>query len=79
MRYVNHRLKRVRQTDKNIALKLFTVGDYLLRNADHLVFMNIDFSAVSYFQTKDRMTTLDEKKILFFGYLQKNGIEEKDL
>ena len=40
-------------TDKNIALQIVSGREGIsLRNADHLVFMNIDFSAVSYFQLK---------------------------
>jgi transcriptional regulator NrdR family protein len=45
--------------------------------ADHLVFLNIDFSAVSYFQAKDRMTTMERKENTIFWIFAKNGIESK--
>ena len=65
-------------TDKNIALQIVSGREGIsLRNADHLVFMNIDFSAVSYFQAKDRMTTLERKENTIFWIFAKNGIEEK--
>jgi len=65
-------------TDKNIALQIVSGREGIsLRNADHLVFMNIDFSAVSYFQAKDRMTTLERKENTIFWVFAKDGIEEK--
>jgi hypothetical protein len=65
-------------TDKNIALQIQSGREGIsLRNADHLVFMNIDFSAVSYFQAKDRMTTLERKENTIFWIFAKDGIEEK--
>ena len=65
-------------TNKNIALQIVSGREGIsLRNADHLVFMNIDFSAVSYFQAKDRMTTLERKENTIFWIFAKNGIEEK--
>lgn len=65
-------------TNKNIALQIVSGREGIsLRNAQHLVFMNIDFSAVSYFQAKDRMTTLERKENTIFWIFAKNGIEEK--
>ena len=65
-------------TDKNIALQIVSGREGIsLKNADHLVFMNIDFSAVSYFQAKDRMTTLERKENTIFWIFAKDGIEEK--
>ncbi len=65
-------------TDKNIALQIVSGREGIsLRNADHLVFLNIDFSAVSYFQAKDRMTTLERKENTIFWIFAKDGIEEK--
>ena len=48
-----------------------------LKNADYLVALNIDFSAVTYFQFKDRMTTLDRKENTLYWVFAKNGIESK--
>lgn len=65
-------------TNKNIALQIQSGREGIsLKNADHLVFMNIDFSAVSYFQAKDRMTTLERKENTIFWIFAKDGIEEK--
>ena len=65
-------------TNKNIALQIVSGREGIsLRNADYLVFMNIDFSAVSYFQAKDRMTTLERKENTIFWIFSKDGIEEK--
>ncbi len=65
-------------TDKNIALQIVSGREGIsLKSADYLVFINIDFSAVSYFQAKDRMTTLDRKDNTIFWVFSKNGIETK--
>ena len=71
-------LKEFDATNKNIALQIVSGREGIsLRNAAHLVFMNIDFSAVSYFQAKDRMTTLERKENTIFWIFAKDGIEEK--
>ena len=50
-------------TDKNIALQIVSGREGIsLRQADCLVYMNIDFSATSYWQSRDRMTTKDRVK-----------------
>jgi hypothetical protein len=48
-----------------------------LAKADYLVMMNIQFSAVSYFQSKDRLTTKDRKENTIFWIFAKDGIEQK--
>jgi len=48
-----------------------------LSKADYLVFLNIDFSAVSYFQARDRLTTMQRKENTIFWVFSKGGIEEK--
>jgi len=45
--------------------------------ADHIVFFNIDYSAVSYFQAKDRMTTINRKTNKVFYVFSDLGLEEK--
>ena len=65
-------------TDKNIALQIVSGREGIsLAKADYLVFMNIDFSAVSYFQARDRLTTMQRKENTIFWIFSKNGIEEK--
>ena len=64
--------------DKNIALQIVSGREGIsLAQADYLVFMNIDFSAVSYFQARDRLTTMQRKENTIFWIFSKNGIEEK--
>lgn len=46
-----------------------------LKNAEYLVFYNIDFSATSYWQARDRMTTMDRKFNKVYWIFSKNGIE----
>ena len=41
----------------------------------HLVYYNIDFSATSYWQSKDRMTTKDRLKNRVYWIFSKGGIE----
>jgi hypothetical protein len=48
-----------------------------LRNADFIVFYNIDFSATSYWQARDRMTTKDRKYNKVFWIFSEGGIESK--
>lgn len=48
-----------------------------LKNADYLVYYNIDFSATSYFQSKDRMTTIDRKYNKVYWLFSKGGIEKE--
>lgn len=45
--------------------------------ADFLVFYNIDFSATSYWQGRDRMTTMDRKENIVYWICSLNGIEDK--
>lgn len=71
-------LDEFNNTNKNIALQIVSGREGIsLKNSEHLVFMNIDFSAVSYFQAKDRMTTMDRKENTIFWIFAKNGIESK--
>jgi hypothetical protein len=48
-----------------------------LKNADYLVFYSIDFSAVSYWQARDRMTTMDRLYNKVYWVFTEGSIEEK--
>jgi len=48
-----------------------------LRTADSLVYYNIDFSAVTYFQSKDRLTTMQRKENDVYWVFSRGGIEQK--
>ena len=53
-------LDEFNNTDKNIALQIVSGREGIsLKQAEALVYYNIDFSATSYWQSRDRMTTKD--------------------
>lgn len=65
-------------TDKNIALQIVSGREGLsLKNAQSLVFYNIDFSAVSYWQARDRMTVKDRAENNVYWVFSDGGIETK--
>jgi hypothetical protein len=64
-------------TSKNIALQIVSGREGIsLRNAEFLVFYNIDFSATSYWQARDRMTTMDRPENNVYWIFARNGIED---
>jgi hypothetical protein len=64
-------------THKNIALQIVSGREGIsLNKADYLVYYNIDFSATSYWQSKDRMTTKERLKNNVFWIFSKGGIEK---
>ena len=71
-------LKEFDNSSKNIALQ-FVAGreGVKLANADALVFFNIDYSALSYFQAKDRMTTMERLQNDVYWVFSNKGIEQK--
>ena len=65
-------------TDKSIALQIVSGREGIsLRKASALVYYNIDFSATSYWQSRDRMTTRDSLKGNIFWVFSERGIETK--
>jgi len=63
-------------TDKNIALQIVSGREGIsLKQAEYLVFYNIDFSATSYWQAKDRMTTKDRLENNVYWIFSEGGIE----
>jgi len=63
---------------KSIALQTVSGREGIsLKNADYLVFYNIMHSAVSYWQARDRMTTIDRKNNKVFWIFANGGIEDK--
>lgn len=63
---------------KSIALQIVSGREGIsLRNAKYLVFYNIDFSATSYWQARDRMTTKDRSFNKIYWIFSENGIEKK--
>ena len=47
-----------------------------LRKADFLVYYNIDFSATSYWQSRDRMTTKERMHNNIYWIFSEKGIEK---
>jgi hypothetical protein len=71
-------LDEFNNTDKSIALQIVSGREGIsLKNAEYLVFYNIDFSATSYWQARDRMTTIDRKFNKIYWVFSDGGIEEK--
>jgi hypothetical protein len=71
-------LNEFNTTDKNIALQIVSGREGIsLAKADYLIFLNLQFSAVSYFQAKDRLTTMVRKSNEIYWIFAENGIEEK--
>jgi len=64
-------------TDKNIALQIVSGREGIsLKDAEALVYYNIDFSATSYWQSRDRMTTKDRLYNKVYWIFAKGGIED---
>ena len=65
-------------TDKSIALQIVSGREGIsLRNAEYLVYYNLDHSATSYWQSRDRLTTMDRKINSVYFVFTKGGIEDK--
>ena len=65
-------------TDKNIALQIVSGREGIsLKKASALVYYNIDFSATSYWQSRDRMTTKDRLENDVYWIFSKGGIEKQ--
>ena len=65
-------------SNKNIALQIVSGREGIsLANAKYLVYFNIDFSAVSYWQSRDRLTTMERTTNNVYWVFSKGGIENK--
>lgn len=65
-------------TDKWIALQVVSGREGVnLSSADYLVMYNIDFSATSYWQARDRMTIQGREENKVFWIFSEGGIEDK--
>jgi len=80
--YFNHKitndLKEFNTTDKWIALQIVSGREGIsLKEADYLVYFNIDYSAVSYWQSRDRLTTMERKENNVYWLFSDKGIEKQ--
>jgi hypothetical protein len=63
-------------SEKCIALQIVSGREGVsLKNAKYLVYYNIDFSATSYWQSRDRLTTMQRQSNEVFWIFSKGGIE----
>ena len=75
---VTQDIKEFNETDKHIALQIVSGREGInLSAADVLIYYNIDFSAVSYWQSRDRLTTKERLSNSVYWLFSKGGIEHK--
>ena len=71
-------LEEFNSTNKSIALQIVSGREGIsLSNAKYLVYYNIDFSALSYWQSRDRLTTMDRLSNDIYWIFSEGGIEDK--
>jgi hypothetical protein len=71
-------LQEFDNSNKNIACQVLSFREGIsLKNADYLVYLNIDYSAVTYWQSRDRMTTINRKENNIFWVFSEGGIEQQ--
>lgn len=69
-------LSEFNSTNKHIAYQIVSGREGVnLSNADYLIYYNIDYSATSYFQSRDRLTTMERKSNTVFWIFSIGGIE----
>jgi len=70
-------LDEFNNTFKCIALQIVSGREGIsLKNAKYLVYYNIDFSATSYWQSRDRLTTMERSSNDVYWIFSKGGIEK---
>jgi len=75
---VTESLDDFNSSNKSIALQIASGREGVnLSKAESLVFFNIDFSAVSYWQARDRLSTKDRAVNNVFWVFSRGGIEEE--
>jgi len=75
---ITNDLEEFNTTNKSIALQIVSGREGIsLSNAKYLVYYNIDFSAISYWQSRDRLTTMDRKSNDVYWIFSEGGIESR--
>jgi hypothetical protein len=70
-------LNEFQTTEKSFAVQIISGREGInLSKAKYIVYYNIDFSAVSYWQSRDRLTTMERTSNEVFWIFAKNGIEK---
>lgn len=62
---------------KHIALQIVSTEGVNLSNADALVYYNIDFSAKNYFQSRDRLNSINRKENQVYWIFSARGLEDR--
>lgn len=76
--YLTTDLNEFNASEKSIALQIVSGREGInLSKASAIVYYNIDFSAVSYWQSRDRMTTIDRIDSKVYWIFAKGGIEHE--
>lgn len=71
-------LNEFNESDKNIALQVQSGREGIsLKMAEYLVYYNVAFSATTYWQSRDRLTTIDRLENNVYWCFSNGGIEEK--
>lgn len=71
-------LEEFNTTNKNIALQIVSGSEGIsLSKAKYLVYYNIDFSSRLYWQSRDRLTTMQRQSNDVYFIFGNNGIEDK--
>lgn len=75
---ITNDLNEFNTTDKWIALQIVSGREGIsLKEADYLIYFNIDYSAVSYWQSRDRLTTMERKENNIYWLFSEKGIEKQ--
>lgn len=75
---VTQDIEEFNNSSKHICLQIVSGREGTnLSKADYIIMYNIDFSAVSYWQARDRMTTKDRTENVVYWLFSKGGIEDK--
>jgi hypothetical protein len=75
---LTNELSYFNNSDKNIALQIQSGKEGIsLKEADYLIYYNIDFSAASYWQSRDRLSTLERKTNDVYWVFAHGGIEDR--
>lgn len=75
---ITENIDEFNNSDKNIALQIVSGREGIsLSKADYLVFYNIDFSATSYWQARDRLSTKERVNNKVYWIFSEGGLEDK--
>jgi hypothetical protein len=75
---VTDNLEEFNTSDKSIIGQIQSIREGVnLSKAEAIVFLNIDFSALSYWQGRDRMTTIEREVSDIYWIFSEGGIESK--